>query len=353
MKKLFLLFVADGNTCSAQIAQGWARHLLHCSPLAQHYEIQVWAAGPQAMDAASDTAAVMAEAGIDISANTAEPLTTALIGQADWMVTLGSAIEALPDSETPPAQQRQHWPVVEPLPADGDLQALRACRDQIAKAVQGLVARLEQEYLGLPEPLFTRSDVEISERKVLYRGFFEMQQLTLRHQLFNGGWSRPFTRELFVRGLAVVALLYDPDREKLVLVEQFRVGSIEDQRSPWLLELVAGIVEEGEPPEEVVRREAMEEAGCRVGEVTKMYEYWVSPGANSERVAIYCARVDTEGVGGVHGLEDENEDIRVKVVTVDWALAAVDSGIINNAATIIALQWLQLNRDRLRHEWHS
>lgn len=201
------------------------------------------------------------------------------------------------------------------------------------------------------KPTFTGKDMELLSRESKFKGFFEIQELTLRHKLFDGGWSDAFTRELFVRGQAVVVLLYDPQADALVMIEQFRVGAMEDGRSPWLMELVAGIVEPGESPEDVARRESLEEAGCEIVELVKLYDYWVSPGGTNETVAIFCGRVDSSEVGGVYGLKHEHEDIRVEVVSTESAIKAVEDGIINNAATIMALQWLQLNRSRLQAQW--
>lgn len=201
------------------------------------------------------------------------------------------------------------------------------------------------------KPTFNGEDMEVLSREVKFKGFFEIQQLSLRHKLFEGGWSDAFTRELFVRGQAVVVLLYDPQADALVMIEQFRVGAMEDHRSPWLMELVAGIVEPGESPEEVARRESMEEAGCEITDLIKLYDYWVSPGGTNETVVIFCGRVDSSDVRGVYGLKHEHEDIRVEVVPVESAIKAVEDGIINNAATIMAIQWLQLNKSRIQTEW--
>ena len=205
---------------------------------------------------------------------------------------------------------------------------------------------------AISRPEFVDTDAEIVERKSMYKGFFELEELSVRHRLFGGGWSDTFSRELFKRGHAVVVIPYDPRRDEVVLIEQFRVGALEDGRSPWLLELVAGIVEEGESDEDVANREAQEEAGCEIKALEPVCEYWVSPGGTNETIAIYCGWVDTEGVGGIHGLPHENEDIRVEVVSSEVAFAALEDGTINNAASIIALQWLQMNRSRLQRLWN-
>lgn len=190
-------------------------------------------------------------------------------------------------------------------------------------------------------------DVKIGKKEVVFQGFFRMEKITLGHRRFNGEWLGPFTRELFERGEAVCVLLYDPARDHVVLTEQFRIGAIEDDRSPWLIELVAGVVEAGETYEDVAQRESQEEAGCVPSKLIPICNYWVSPGGTSERVALYCGLINSEGVGGLHGLDDEHEDIRVHNVRFDEAYEAVESGIINNAATIMALQWLKINHHEM------
>lgn len=336
------------------MAEGWAKYLLAQSGLAQKFQLQVHSAGIEAHGVNPKAIKVMAEKGVDISQQTSDLLASYSLEKFDWVISLCShADQNCP--VLPVGVARQHWDLPDPakgVKVKGDiLPVFRESRDRIKVAVEDFIDMLEGLYSQSLVPQFGRSDIEIIKQESPFKGFFEMQEITLRHRLFEAGWSDIFKRELFVRGLAVVALLYDPERDKVVLIEQFRVGALEDTRSPWLLELVAGMVEPGEAPEDVVRREAMEESGCVVKEMIKLYDYWVSPGATSERVAIYCGHVDTLHVGGVHGLDEEHEDIRVEVVDATWAFEAINSGVINNAATIMALLWLQLNRVWLRQEW--
>lgn len=199
--------------------------------------------------------------------------------------------------------------------------------------------------LGGPE------DVEILDRTTRYQGFFRLTEIRLRHRLYAGGWTAPFTRELFDRGHAVVVLLFDPMRDAVVLVEQFRVGTLNGGGPHWLLEAVAGIVEDGESPEDVARREAVEEAGCTIRRIERVATYFPSPGGCSETITLFCGEVDSTGVGGVHGLADEHEDIRVVVMDADKAVALLDRDVLLNGAIIIALGWLARHRDRLRREW--
>jgi len=198
---------------------------------------------------------------------------------------------------------------------------------------------------------FKASDVKVEKRETVFQGFFRMDKLWLRHPRFDGTEMPTFTRELFIRGDATCVLPYDPDRDEVVLLEQFRLGAIGRDQSPWLLELVAGMNEEGESPEEVAQREGQEEAGLTFTPLEKICDYLVSPGGTTELVHLYCGRISTESAGGLFGMEDEHEDIRAHVFSADDAIAMIYDGRINNAAAIIALQWLQLNRPRLREGW--
>ena len=202
------------------------------------------------------------------------------------------------------------------------------------------------------------SDVEIVEKTTPYQGYFRIDRYRLRHQLFQGGVSGTMMREVFERGHAATALLYDPDMDAVVLVEQFRVGAHVTQLpwgkkdfSPWLIECIAGIIEEGETPEDVIRREAVEEADCPVTDVIPIHRYMVSPGGTTETVMLFCGRVDASKAGGVHGLAHEHEDIRVLVVPVAEAVSWLDDGRLVNAMIIIALQWMKLNHAQVRSRW--
>ena len=194
---------------------------------------------------------------------------------------------------------------------------------------------------------------EILDQSSGYRGFFRLEKYRLRHELFAGGWSPEMTRECLERGHAVAVLLYDPERDQLVLLEQFRVGALEFPGGPWLLEIVAGIIDHpGETTEDVARRETVEEAGCQLLDLVPIHHYLVSPGGTSESITLFCGRVDAGTVApGVRGVAAEHEDIQVHVVSRAEALELLHSGRINSAAPIIALQWLELNRSKLLERW--
>ncbi len=197
----------------------------------------------------------------------------------------------------------------------------------------------------------TGRDVEIIEKTTPYQGYFQVDVYRLRHRMFDGGWTQPLTRELFERGHATAVLLYDPERDAVVLVEQFRIGAHAAGFDPWLVEVVAGIIEAGEDPADVARREAVEEAGRVITDLEPIGTFFPSPGGSSETLVLYCGRVDSRGAGGVHGLDHEGEDIRVVVLPPDEALARVMATKGANANAVITLQWLALNRESLRARW--
>lgn len=194
----------------------------------------------------------------------------------------------------------------------------------------------------------TGREFEVLSRQICYEGFFRLERLDLRHSLHGGGMSPVLSREIVERGDVAAVLLYDPRLDRVVMIEQFRVGAMADGRGPWLLEIVAGLIEPGEAPEQVARREAIEEAGCAIEALEPITCFYVTPAKSSERSYLYCGLVDAADAGGIHGLAHEGEDICVVPLPAVDALALVDDGTINSAWPIIALQWLARHRERLR-----
>lgn len=196
-----------------------------------------------------------------------------------------------------------------------------------------------------------KKQFEFIARHRAYDGFFKLDTYKLRHTLFQGGWTQPLEREVFRRNNCVGVLLYDPERDEIVLLEQFRIGAAVQTDKAWLLEIVAGGIEEGETPEEVAYREAEEEAGCSIEKLEFISTFYTSPGGTSERLSLYCGKVDTSELGGIYGLVEEDEDILVSVISFDEAVSLVEQNRIESAIPIIAIQWLVLNRDKLRAKW--
>lgn len=198
---------------------------------------------------------------------------------------------------------------------------------------------------------FGDDDVEVLARDTVFQGYFRIDRYRLRHRTFAGGWSGEMVREVFERGHASVALLYDPERDRVALIEQFRPGALAAGWYPWLVECVAGIIEEGETAEQVARRESIEEAGATPTDMIRVGQYLVTAGGSSESCALFCARIDADTVDGVHGLADENEDIRVFTLPTEEAYAMTRDGRICNSMAVLAIQWLILEKDSIRARW--
>ncbi|MFW1468610.1 ADP-ribose diphosphatase [Vibrio parahaemolyticus] len=197
---------------------------------------------------------------------------------------------------------------------------------------------------------FTSRDVEIISKESVFEGFFKMVKYRFKHKLFAGGWSDVVEREMFERGHAAAMLPYDPKTDQVVIIEQIRIGALEHEH-PWQLEIVAGMIDRAESTEEVIRREAEEEAGITVGRVASVTSYYPSSGGCSEKLDVFVGEVDASKAHGIHGLDYEDEDIRVHVLSREQAYQWVKDGRFENGASIIALQWLQLNHQELRSQW--
>ena len=197
------------------------------------------------------------------------------------------------------------------------------------------------------------ADVELIARETVYDGCFAMERLRLRHHRFDGGWTGPVVREIFLRGPAVAVLPYDPVNDEVVMIEQFRVGAYAAGRPPWVVEIVAGIVEPGETDTDVARRETAEEIGVPATDLERLFTYMPSPGALVETVTMFVGRVDAGAAPIAAGLADENEDIRVSRWPVPEALGLLREGRIDTAITLIGLQWLALNHADLRRRWNG
>ena len=190
-------------------------------------------------------------------------------------------------------------------------------------------------------------------KKLFIKVFLHLRKYSSNTSFLLGGESGVVTRELLVKGAASAVIAYDPKEDSVVLVEQVRIGAYQpaSARSPWLLESIAGMVEEGEQPEEVALRESEEEAGVSVQDLTHCLSVWDSPGGVVERIHLFVGRVDSSQAKGLHGLAEENEDIRVHVVKREQAYQWMCNGKIDNGIAVMGLQWLQLNYAKLQQRW--
>jgi ADP-ribose pyrophosphatase len=199
---------------------------------------------------------------------------------------------------------------------------------------------------------FTQKDCTIVKRDVLCQGnFLRLARYALKHRLFNGNWSKTFDCELLERKSAAAMLPYDPALDRVLLIEQFRPGALADPKSPWLIEIPAGVIDENESPEDVAYREMIEETGAKALALHPIFEFFVSPGGANEYLHLYCCKIDAHSTQEIQGLEEENEDIRVINLSAEEAFAELYSGRIKTAPALVSLMWLQLHREQLQNMW--
>lgn len=193
---------------------------------------------------------------------------------------------------------------------------------------------------------------EIETQSHPYASYFGVEDMVLRHPLHGGGMSAPVRRAAFCSGDAVTALPYDPARDEVLLIGQWRAGpQARGDAHPWPVEVIAGRIDGDESAEATARREALEEAGLTVGRMERAGGYYPSPGVMAEHVTSFVAEADLSRAGGVHGLEAEGEDIRSLVLPFSRAMELVDAGAINSATALISLMWLERRRTALRKAW--
>ncbi len=191
---------------------------------------------------------------------------------------------------------------------------------------------------------------QILNMREVWKGFLKVRSFRLQHECFSGGWCAEVQRERVEGKHAVSVLLYDPDEDAVVLIEQFRIGAMGHADDPWLLETVGGYMEDGEDAEQVARRETLEETGCELLDLTFIGSFFTTPGWCGERISLYCGRVDSRRAEGVHGLDHEGEDILVRVLPREEALAELFRRA-NSTSIVVGLQWLAQHRQELRRRW--
>ncbi len=208
--------------------------------------------------------------------------------------------------------------------------------------------------------------VKTLKKETLWQRYFRMDCFHISHELFDGGMSEPFTREVLERGHAVAVLPFDPTNDKILLIEQFRAGalaSMEDpncksvrtqhSKLPWMYEIIAGIIDDNETPESVAHREAKEEAGIELTNLTLIQPFYPSAGALSEVIYLYVAQMDSSKAGGVFGIDGEFEDIKSYIFDTSHVWQLLDQGEIINSAALITLQWLRIHKEKLIKQWQA
>lgn len=193
--------------------------------------------------------------------------------------------------------------------------------------------------------------IEILGQEWLSQGFMKLAKYTVQHERFDGSMIGPFTREIVLRTTAVGVLPYDPIADKILLIEQFRLAAHLAGMPAWQREVIAGISDKDESPEDLARREAIEEANCAVTDLVEMTRFLLSPGMSNEVLILYCGRMDSRQATGVHGLATEHEDIRSTLFDAKEIPALIEHGTTGNGPLTLALYWMQANRDRLRKLW--
>ncbi|MEQ1412082.1 NUDIX domain-containing protein [Acinetobacter indicus] len=194
----------------------------------------------------------------------------------------------------------------------------------------------------LKQATYGQNELRIQQREFLFRGFIQVEKVSLSHRLFNQNHYTPVIhRELIQRPEAAGVLLYDEKKHKFALIEQFRIGAMDDQDSPWQLEVIAGVLDGDESPESCIRRETLEESGCEVEELQHLFTFYPSAGACAEIFHLYSAKVNLPEQGGVFGLSEEGENIQLHIFEYEHLPILLANGRLRNAPLIIALQWLQ------------
>ena len=188
---------------------------------------------------------------------------------------------------------------------------------------------------------YSASDVTIESREFLFRGFIQVEKVSFRHRLFNQpDYSPVIQRELIHRPEAAGVLLYNDQQQRFALIEQFRVGALNDSESAWQLEIIAGVLDGDEAPEDCIRRESLEESGCEVQQLQHLFSFYPSAGACSEFFHLYAAEVELPKMGGIFGMPDEGENIQLHLFDYSELGTLLRNGRLRNAPVIMALQWL-------------
>ena len=194
----------------------------------------------------------------------------------------------------------------------------------------------------LQHATYNKKDFEITQREYLYRGFIQVEKISLRHQLFNQAeYTSSIQRELIRRKEAAGVLIYNDQQQRFALIEQFRVGAIDDPVSPWQLEIIAGVLDGDESPESCIRRESLEESGCKIEELEHLFSFYPSAGACDEIFHLYVAQAELPEQGGIFGMPDEGENIQLHILNYADLNTLFSSNRLRNAPVIMALQWLK------------
>ncbi|GHE00778.1 tellurium resistance protein [Defluviimonas sp. 20V17] len=228
-------------------------------------------------------------------------------------------------------------------------QARAGYRRVLARAADRLRAR------AAPAPTTLRraqapGDLDVLSVARPWAGFFAIEEWQFRHRRFDGAMGPPIRREAFVTPDAVSVLPYDPVRDRVLVVEQFRAGpAARGDPQGWQLEAVAGMIDPGETPEQTARRECQEEAGLALGALHRVCGYYPSPGTHTEFVTSFIGVADLpDGAAGQGGLAQEHEDIRSHLLSFDALMALIETGEAATGPLLVSAFWLGRERPGLR-----
>ena len=183
---------------------------------------------------------------------------------------------------------------------------------------------------------------KIINKKNLYSGFFSLNKYEFIHEKHNGEWTDTVGREIFSGAHVSTLLPYDPIKKEIILIQQFRAGVLSRYDEDYLYEIVAGMIDEGENPEETAARECFEETGCKVEKIYPIQSYFPAPGSSESYYHLYLGEVKAFDGERIRGLEKENEDILVKSFKIEEVRKMLKEKKINNGLTLLALQWFFL-----------
>lgn len=197
---------------------------------------------------------------------------------------------------------------------------------------------------------FGAGDIDVKASHRPYANFFTMEEQDLSFRRYSGEMSDTVNRAAFVGGDAVIVLPYDPVRDRVMLVEQFRMGPhMRGDPHPWMLEPIAGRIDAGETPEDSAHREAQEETGLALERLIALPHHYPSPGASTEFFFCFLAICDLpDEAAGIGGVAHEAEDIRSHVLSFDQLDELVASGEAACGPLVLCALWLSLNREAIR-----
>ena len=187
------------------------------------------------------------------------------------------------------------------------------------------------------------SNFKVTNKKNLYDGFFKMNEVSLKYKKHDGSWSNEIKRELFGGAQVSAVLPYDPIKKEIVLIQQFRPGTISRNTNNYLKEIVAGIIDPGESPEIAAKRECLEETGYKIKKLTSIQGYYPAPGSSESFYHLFLGEVDSKNGKKIMGLDTENEDILVESFNINQVKKMMQNGELINGLSLIAIQWFFLN----------